>query len=127
MNKEEKEAIKWFDTERKLVEITNGDNNYFSIILNYIDKLQKDNYKLDRENQHFFDRIQDLQKENKEAYHKGFIDGITSSKYIIGNKKEELEVQLEILLNDNSGLFTDTTIMLDQEINLLEELLEMIK
>lgn len=62
-----------------------------------------------------------------EAYHKGFIDGITSSKYIIGNKKEELEVQLEILLNDNSGLFTDTSIMLDQEINLLEELLEMIK
>ena len=62
-----------------------------------------------------------------EAYHKGFIDGITSSKYRIGNKKEELEVQLEILLNDNSGLFTDTSIMLDQEINLLEELLEMIK
>ena len=71
--------------------------------------------------------IKKLQKENKEAYHKGFIDGITSSKYIIGNKKEELEVQLEILLNDNSGLFTDTSIMLDQEINLLEELLEMIK
>lgn len=71
--------------------------------------------------------IEKLQNEAKEGYHKGFIDGITSSKYIIGNKKEELEVQLEILLNDNSGLFTDTTIMLDQEINLLEELLEMIK
>ena len=71
--------------------------------------------------------LNDMYDEYKEAYHKGFIDGITSSKYIIGNKKEELEVQLEILLNDNSGLFTDTTIMLDQEINLLEELLEMIK
>ena len=43
MNEEEKKAIKWFDTERKLVEITNGDNNYFFIILNYIDKLQKQN------------------------------------------------------------------------------------
>ena len=31
--------------------------------LNLIDKLQKDNYELDRENQHYFDRIQDLQKE----------------------------------------------------------------
>ena len=31
-----------------------------------LDKLQKDNYKLDRENQHYFDRIQDLQKENEE-------------------------------------------------------------
>ena len=72
------------------------------------------------------EKMDKLKREN-DGYHKGFIDGITSSKYIIGNKKEELEVQLEILLNDNSGLFTDTTIMLDQEINLLEELLEMIK
>jgi len=42
VNKEEKKAIKWFDTERKLVEIINGDNNYFFIILNLIDKLQKE-------------------------------------------------------------------------------------
>lgn len=62
-----------------------------------------------------------------EGYHKGFLDGITSSKYIIGNKKEELEVQLEILLNDNNGYYIDTSIVLDQEIRLLEELLEMIK
>ena len=46
MSEEEKKAIKWFDTERKLVEITNGDNNYFSIILNLIDKLQKENEEL---------------------------------------------------------------------------------
>ena len=41
MSEEEKKAIKWFDTERKLVEITNGDNNYFSIILKLIDKQDK--------------------------------------------------------------------------------------
>lgn len=46
MSEEEKQAIKWFDTERKLVEITNGDNNYFSIILNLIDTLQKENKEL---------------------------------------------------------------------------------
>ena len=109
MSEEEKEAIEHI---KYLIEFTEDvclystDNKSYKIVLNLIDKLQK---------------------ETKEGYHKGFIDGITSSKYIIGNKKEELEVQLEILLNDNSGLFTDTTIMLDQEINLLEELLEMIK
>ena len=37
-----------------------------------LDKLQKDNYKLDRENQHFFDRIQDLQKENEELSESNF-------------------------------------------------------
>ena len=46
MSEEEKKAIKWFDTERKLVEITNSNNNYFSIILNLIDKLQKESEQL---------------------------------------------------------------------------------
>lgn len=35
-------------------------------LVNEVERLQKDNYNLDRENQHFFDRIQDLQKENEE-------------------------------------------------------------
>ena len=50
MSEEEKKAIKWFNTERKLVEITNSDNNYFSIILNLIDKLQKENKELKEKN-----------------------------------------------------------------------------
>lgn len=60
MNEEEKKAIKWFDTERKLVEITNGDNNYFSIILNYIDKLQKENKELNKTIEQLEDTIVEL-------------------------------------------------------------------
>ena len=65
--------------EKEAMEIINDSYDYntgyvecevkvWNIVVNYIDKLQKDNYKLDRENQHFFDRIQDLQKENEELH-----------------------------------------------------------
>ena len=69
------------------------------------------------------DKYQDILKENKEAYHKGFIDGITSSKYIIGNKKEELEEKDKMFKLD---LPEDATIY-QFTIEILEELLEMIK
>ena len=36
------------------------------MLFEIIGRLQKDNYKLDRENQLYFDKIQDLQKENEE-------------------------------------------------------------
>lgn len=106
MNEEEIEAISDLEEMKEVEYNPIAKNNTINTILNLIDKLQK---------------------ENKDGYHKGFIDGITSSKYIIGNKKEELEVQLEILLNDNNEYYIDTSIILDQEIRLLEELLEMIK
>ncbi len=50
---------------RKDVEGEREDLLALEEVLNLIDKLQKDNYELDRENQHYFDRIQDLQKEIK--------------------------------------------------------------
>lgn len=67
--------------------------------------------------------IEKLKQENKEGYHKGFIDGITSSKYIIGNKKEELEEKDKMFKLE---LPEDVTIY-QYVIEVLEELLEMIK
>ena len=82
MNKEEKEAIKWFDTERKLVEITNGDNNYFSIILNLIDKLQKQ-----------LDQLKEVDKQicNEELISEKCVREYYISKDRIRNKIKELD------------------------------------
>ena len=76
MSEEEKQAIENLIKEYEiqaneykveLLPITFDKETYLTLktTLNYIDKLQKDNYELDRENQHYFDRIQDLQKEIK--------------------------------------------------------------
>ena len=61
---------------------------------------------------------------NNEAYHKGFIDGIISSKYIIGNKKEEYEDMLKTLNNKRD---TDRIKAINERIIGYKELMEMIK
>ena len=106
MSKEEKHAIEYikFKTIAGLETLQlEKDVKALEIVLNYIDKLQK---------------------ENKEAYHKGFIDGIISSKYIIGNKKEEYEDMLKTLNNKRD---TDRIKAINERIIGYKELMEMIK
>ena len=123
MSEEEKQAIE--NLEEELILSINVDsittevrNEYVKIILNYIDKLQKDNYKLDRENQHFFDRIQDLQKRVKVSQNfakiveRDYID-----KDIIRNKIKELEKDLV----QNYGTLGES--LTTTEIKTLKELL----
>lgn len=100
MNKEEKEAIEIVKEIRKsdLMSAEFDIEELYNAIqttLNLIDKLQKDNYELDRESQHFFDRIQDLQKRVKVSQNfakiveRDYID-----KDIIRDKIKELEEEL---------------------------------
>ena len=72
MSEEEKEAI---EILKRVNKANRFDGLYSSVgiifeaqktILNLIDKLQKDNYELDRENQLIFEKNIELQKENEQ-------------------------------------------------------------
>ena len=123
MNKEEKEAIEIVKEIRKsdLMSAEFDIEELYNAIqttLNLIDKLQKDNYELDRESQHFFDRIQDLQKQLdqlKEVDRQICCEElITKDKYQdILKENEELKEQRNKLLQKDFKFLTENYVHKD--------------
>ena len=126
MSEEEKKAIKWFDIERKLVEITNGDNNYFSIILNLIDKLQKGiefqkeqrkfwrsyyyeeqekNFALQKENEELKEEVKLHTIMNLKEYSKKDTISVLGKEYISKDKIREVLKDIYFYYGQNNDMF----------------------
>lgn len=111
MNEEEKKAIKMLDkftTEHKFYNIKHSDNleDNIEIVLNLIEKLQKENEELKADNYELNNRITDL------------LENISIQK--VKDKIEELKAQYKTALEENST----EAFILKCQITILQELIE---